>query len=229
MRCLIIDDEEISRTSLQILCEKISDLEVIGSCANAMEGMELLRKRQVDLLFLDVEMPGLTGMDLLRSYDELPYVIFITGREAYAAEAFEYKERIADFVTKPVQLPRLVKAVERARRAIGKPALTDVSNSIFVKSDKRLVRIDLNDLLYIETIGDYVLFKTTGGQYVVHATLKSIDERLCHPDFLKVHRSYIVNLSKIVDVEENSLLIKDKIIPVSRSNKPVLLRKINPI
>ncbi len=229
MRCLIIDDEEISRTSLRILCDKINDLEVIGSCESAMEGMKLLQQRQVDLLFLDIEMPGFTGMDLLRSYDELPYIIFITGRKTYAAEAFEYKERIADFVTKPVHLPRLVKAVQRARHVIGKPALTNVTNSIFVKSDKRLVRIELDDLLYIETIGDYVLFKTIDDQHVVHATLKSIDERLRHPDFLKVHRSYIVNLSKIVDVEENSLLINDKIIPVSRSNKPVLIRKINPI
>lgn len=228
MRCLIVDDEEMSRTNLQLLCEKIDDLEVVHVCHSALEVFQWLQKNLVDLLFLDIEMPGLSGIDLVKSVANLPLVIFTTSKTDYAAEAFELKDLVADYITKPVTLPRLLKAVERARKM--NSASTQIAATlsyIFIKTDKRLVRIDLEDLLYVETVGDYVLFKTKDQQHIVHSSLKGIDKKLQHPNFLKVHRSYIVNLTKIVDIEENTLVIEKKVIPISRAHKEMLLQKIN--
>lgn len=227
MRCLIVDDEEMSRTNLQLLCEKIEDLEIMGICKNALDAFQWLQKDSVDLLFLDIEMPGLTGIELVRNASELPLVIFTTSKTDYAAEAFDLKELVVDYLIKPVTLPRLLKALERVRKLSVTPPIVAGLSYIFIKTDKRLVRIDLEDLLYVETVGDYVLFKTKDQQHIVHSSLKGIDEKLQHPNFLKVHRSYIVNLTKIVDIEENTLVIEKKVIPVSRAHKGLLMQKIN--
>jgi two-component system response regulator LytT len=227
MRCLIVDDEEMSRTNLQLLCEKIEDLEIVGICKSALDAFQWLQKDSVDLLFLDIEMPGLTGIELVRNASELPLVIFTTSKTDYAVEAFDLKELVVDYITKPVTLPRLLKALERVRKLNVTPPIVTGLSYIFIKTDKRLVRIDLEDLLYVETVGDYVLFKTKDQQYIVHSSLKGIDEKLQHPNFLKVHRSYIVNLTKIVDIEENTLVIEKKVIPVSRAHKGLLMQKIN--
>lgn len=227
MRCLIVDDEEMSRKNLQLLCEKIEDLQVAGVFHNALDAFYWLQKETVDLIFLDIEMPGLSGLELVKSAPQLPMVIFTTSKTDYAAEAFDLKEIVVDYITKPVTMPRLLKALERVKKTNAASPLTVELNYIFIKTDKRLVRIDLEDLHYIETVGDYVLFKTKDQQHIVHSSLKAIDEKLRHPNFLKVHRSYIVNLTKIVDIEENTLVIEKKVIPVSRAHKSLLMQKIN--
>ncbi len=227
MRCLIVDDEEMSRKNLQLLCEKIEDLHVVNVFEDAIHAFQWLQKEAVDLLFLDIEMPGLSGLELVKNSSQLPLVIFTTSKTDYAAEAFDLKEVVVDYITKPVTLPRLLKAVERAKKAKNESPLSVELNYIFIKTDKRLVRIDLEDLYYVETVGDYVMFKTKDQQHIVHSSLKAIDEKLRHPNFLKVHRSYIVNLTKIVDIEENTLVIEKKVIPVSRAHKPLLMQKIN--
>jgi len=229
MRCLIVDDEEMSRKNLQLLCEKIEDLEVEGLCSSALEAFQRLQKEAVDLLFLDIEMPGLSGIELVKSGSKLPQVIFTSSKTDYAAEAFDLQDIVIDYIIKPVTLPRLIKALERVKKSGNsiKNANTPASNFIFIKTDKRLVRIDLEELLYVETVGDYVLFKTKDQQHIVHSSLKGIDEKLQHENFIKVHRSYIVNLTKIVDIEENTIVIDKKVIPVSRAHKSLLMQKIN--
>lgn len=229
MDCIIIDDEEMARTNLRLLCSKLKDLKVKKDFDNAMDALKFLQNQKIDLIFLDVEMPEFSGFDLVKSSVELPYIIFVTSRSDYAAEAFEFKELVVDFITKPVTLPRLVKAVERLRQiaADDTQELVKTTDYIFVKTDRRYVRIDFSDILYIETVGDYVKFKTSTGQYIVHSTLKNVDQQITHPDFLKVHRSYIVNLSKVKDIEENTLVIDRTVIPISRSQKPILLKRIS--
>ncbi len=230
MKCLIVDDDEMSRIALSKLCERFEDLEIAATCESGVKALNLLNKEAFDLLFLDVEMPELSGVELARTAAELPHVIFTTSNPEYAVEAFEIQELVVDYITKPVTFPRLLKAVERARKVLA-PKDVSVSDKgyIFVRSDGRLVRIDLEELLYVETVGDYVRFKTADAAHLVHGTLKSIDERLAHPDFLKVHRSFIVNLSKIIDIQDNSVLIDDKVIPVSRAHRNILLKKIDPL
>lgn len=228
MTSIIVDDDEMARVSLENLCEKIEDLEIVKTCENGLEAMKYLKSNSVDLVFLDIDMPDFTGMDLVKSVDDLPQIIFITGHTQYALEAFEY--HVTDFIPKPVEFPRLLKAVERAQELqtnidTGK----DLQNDIYVRVNGRYIRLDFEDILFIESLGDYVTFNTVNGKYIVHSTLKNIDEKIKSEDFLKVHRSYIVNLTKIVDIEETNLVIKDKVIPVSRAHRPVLMQKIKTI
>ncbi|MTB52186.1 LytTR family DNA-binding domain-containing protein [Lewinella sp. W8] len=231
LKGLIVDDDKLSRASLQKFCEKIDDLTIVGTCADGLEALKFLKDNDVDVLFLDVEMPGLTGVDLMQSSRNLPIIIFISSKREYAAEAFSYRELVADYIPKPATLPRLLKAMERVRKKLqpeeGMQSM--IKDYIFIRSDGRFIRINLPELLYVENVGDYVLFKTESNQYLVHATLRSIAEKLQHPNFLKVHRSYIINLAKIVDIEDNSVLIEKKIIPVSRAHRNALLEKIDPL
>ena len=228
MKCLIVDDDKLSRVSLERLCQKMDNLTVVGTCANGLEALDFLSKNDIDLLFLDVEMPELTGVELLKSSTQLPMIIFISSKKEYAVEAFEFNELVADYIPKPATLPRLLKAMERVKKKLDSNDTAGGKDYIFVRSDGRFARIKLDDLLYVENVGDYVLFKTKEEKFIVHGTLKNIAEKLQHPDFLKVHRSFIVNLSKIVDIQDNSVLIDKKIIPVSRAHRNALLDKIDP-
>lgn len=224
MTCIIVDDDEMSRVSLEMLIEKIEDLDVIEKFESGLDAMNWLKSGDIDLVFLDIEMPDLTGMDLVKSVDDLPQIIFTTGHTEYALEAFEHQ--VTDFVPKPIQLPRLLKAVERARE-LNDNVKVDDQNELFVRVDGRFVRIELLQVLYIESLGDYVTFVMEDGKkYIVHSTIKNIAQKITNDKFLKVHRSYVINLSKVVDIEETNLVIKDKVIPISRAHRPILMNKI---
>lgn len=224
MRCLIVDDDEMARKSLEMMCQKIDGLSIAGMCENGLEALNFLNREEVDLVFLDIEMPELSGIELVRITPDIPQVIFTTSLKDYALEAFEYK--VTDYLHKPIVLSRLLKAVEKAREVHGKKATAD-AQEIYVKVDGRLVRLKLDDILFIESIGDYVVFNTENNEkFIVHSTLKNIDAKISSSKFLKVHRSFIINLSKIVDIEETNLVIKDKVIPISRAHKPVLMNHI---
>jgi two-component system response regulator LytT len=230
LKSLIVDDDAMARTSLDIFCKKVEEVEVVGVCENALEARNFLKENEIDLLFLDVEMPGLTGVELVQTTDHLPDIIFISSRKEYAADAFEFQDLVVDFIPKPVSLPRLKVAIERAlEKRKEEEALSLQKDYVFVRSEGRLIRIDLNDLQYVETVGDYVAFQTSKEKFMVHSTLSNIDKKLEHSDFLKVHRSYIVNLSKIVDIADNTIVIGKKVIPVSRAFRPILLKRINPL
>jgi DNA-binding LytR/AlgR family response regulator len=251
MRCLIVDDEQMSRVHLTHLCEKIDNLEIAGVFPDAMSAYRFLAKETVDLIFLDIEMPDFSGIELVRQLHNPPAIIFITSKQDYAAKTFDFIETVVDYLLKPVSLPRLLKAIERyqrhqmplaGRKQLLRSATTpdgkkvnndgqkqDSLRYLFVKADRKLIRINLDDLLYVETVGDYSIFKTVDQQYTVHATLKSIDERLTATNFFKVHRSFIVNLDKIKDIEDNNLLIDNKIIPISRTHRPQLMERIMPL
>ena len=229
MRCLIVDDNEMSRISLQNLCSRIEDLEIVSTCEHALEAIDLLKEEDVDLLLLDIEMPDVTGLELVRSLEKIPLIIFTTSKTEYAIEAFELKEWVVDYLTKPIKLPRLIKAIEAARNMLEKEEVTPVKDYLFIRSEGKLVRIDVPELLFIETVGDYVRFKTDKASYLMHGTIKAVDAKLQHPDLMKVNRSFIVNLSQVKDIVDHSILIGDKIIPVSRAHRNLLLKKINPI
>lgn len=221
MRCLIVDDDEMARKSMEMMCAKVEGLSVAGICENGIEALNFIKKEDVDLILLDIEMPELTGMELVKSVPDLPQVIFTTSMKEYAIEAFEY--HVTDYLHKPIAFSRFLKAIERAREVHGKRLSKEIEE-IFVKSDGRYVRLELKDILFIESIGDYVVFHTEKKErLVVHSTLKNIDARINNSKFIKVHRSYIVNVSKIVDIEESTIVIKDKVIPISRAHKPILM------
>ncbi len=228
MKYIIVDDDEMARVSLASMCEKITDIELVGTYEDGLSAIECLKEHAIDLIFLDIQMPDLSGIDIVKNIENLPQIIFTTGHSEYALEAFEYQ--VTDFLVKPVEFPRLLKAVERARKLSGRATINGGKmEEIYVKVDGRFVRLDLEDVLYIESLGDYVTFRTDKEKFIVHSTLKNIDEKIRNPDFLKVHRSYIVNLSKVVDIEDTNLVIKDKIIPISRAQKPILMSRIKTI
>ena len=209
------------------MCQKIDDLEVVGSFDNGLDALKMIKSVDVDVLLLDIQMPDFSGLDLIKSLEKKPQIILTTGHAEYAVEAFEH--RVTDFLTKPVELPRLLKALDHARQNLASANGSEEMSELFIKVDGRYVRLDLEDVLYVESLGDYVTFRTSKEKYIVHSTLKNIDDKIKNSKFLKVHRSYIVNLSKVVDIEETNMVIADKVIPVSRAHKPILMNKIKTI
>lgn len=248
MRCVIVDDEGMSRVHLAHLCRRIEDLEIVDTFADAISAYQYLNAHEVDLVFLDIEMPDFSGIELVQQLQNPPAIIFTTSKENYAAETFEFIENVVDYLVKPLTFARLLVAIERYRKRVendlpSQASSPDVappaqpkaahaalpSKHLFVKTERKYVRIDLDELLYVETVGDYSIFKTAEQQYTVHATLKSIKERLNRPNFFKVHRSFIVNLDKIKDIEDSNLLIEDRVIPVSRNHRAELMDRIMPL
>lgn len=228
LKCLIVEDELMARKSLVSLCKKIEKLDLLNAFENAEEALISLQNEEVDLIFLDIEMPGMSGLDLLSQLSIIPQVIFTTGNKEYAYEAYEYD--VTDFLKKPITLPRFQKAVDKAllrQTQLIEVASESAKNEIYIKTEGRLVRIPFANILYFENVGDYVKVITSDGNHIIHGSLKSIYSRIDHPRFLKVHRSYIVNLDKIKDIEDNTLVIDKSVIPISRAHKPILLKTIN--
>ncbi|MGB1241797.1 MAG: LytR/AlgR family response regulator transcription factor [Chitinophagales bacterium] len=232
MNCLIVDDESMYRLALRKLCSKVNFINIVGECKDATEALIQLQNKKVDLIFLDINMPNMTGIEFVRTIRQLPQIIFSTANKECAIEAFEYN--ITDYLIKPVSYPRFLKAVDRAK-AIQNNIVSSISNYspeveldiLFLKEDGRLTKLNMIDILWIESVGDYAKFITLKQTHTVHSTLKKIEERLPSKKFHKIHRKYIINLNKIVDIEDHSVLIKDRLLPISRRNKPSLMEKLN--
>ena len=226
MKCIIVDDDELSCLNLKRLCKKVDDLEVVAICNDGFEAINILKSKKVDFIFLDIIMPELSGMDMVKSIPNLPPVIFTTGRDDMAVEAFE--NEIIDYLVKPIELPRFLKSYNRVRNYISNKNSESEKTEIYVRSGGKLVRIGFSDVLLIETLDDYVVFKMeNGNSHVVHSTLKNMAVKLEGTTFLKIHRSYIVNISKIDSIEEGFVKITDSLIPISRLHKQELLDKVN--
>ncbi|MCW5518597.1 response regulator transcription factor [Aureitalea sp. L0-47] len=236
MKCIIIDDEAAARAILEHLCEQVPDLEILESFPNAIEGIKFLNKNDVDLIFLDIHMPDFTGFDFIDTINNPPKVVLTTSDKNYAVDAFEY-DCIVDYMVKPLTLPRFLKAVQKAEAALrlnitgqsskAEDASSSQEKELYVNIDRRLIKIDFEKIYLIEAKGDYIFIKTEDSNYTVHSTLKKIQEKLPDSLFLKVHRSYIINFKKIIDIEDNSVLIAKDVIPISRSNRPELMRRLN--
>lgn len=228
MKTIIVDDELMARTSLEMFCSKEAQVHLDGVFENAQSALAHIQSSEVDLLFLDIEMPEMNGLELLDVLPYLPQVIFTTGNKSYAYEALEYE--VTDFLTKPITSTRFVKSVQKAIKRYEQSnaiAQSSLANEIFIRSDGKIIRVDYKDILYFEYIGDYVKVVTADGHHIFHSTIKSLNEKLTDPRFIKVHRSYIVNIGKIVDIADNNLVIDRKVIPISRAYKPILLKSIN--
>ena len=235
MKCLIIDDEETSQLILSQHCSGIKDLELVEIFSNAMEAIKYLNKNEVDLIFLDIHMDGFSGFDLIQTLKTPPRVILTTSDRTLALDAFEYS-CIADYVVKPIDFERFKKAVEKAKNfSLKKPSLVTEQKSIEVNSkkefyiniDRTLIKIETATVKIIEAQGDYILIQTNGKTHKVRSTIKKILQKLPPDTFFHVHRSYVINLSKIIDIQDNSILIDRDVIPISRSKRPELMRLLN--
>ncbi|MGD1844551.1 MAG: LytR/AlgR family response regulator transcription factor [Salibacteraceae bacterium] len=227
LKTLIADDELLARKLIGQFSERCGKLDVIGSFANGIEVRELLKEEQVDLIFLDIEMPGLSGIDLLRSTPVLPQVILTTHHKEYALEAFEYD--ITDYLVKPIHYSRFLKAVEKAERLHDlnlESAKKEVQKEFFVKVDSRLLKIDGKGILFIEAYGDYVKIHLHDKKLLAHTTMTSFEQTLPQTEFVRVHRRYIVRLDQINELRKTSIMVNDKEIPVSKSYRQNLLDKL---
>ncbi len=228
MKCLIVDDDDFAREVIRVFVERTQGLEILAECNNAISALQILQSNEVDILLLDVEMPEMTGLDLVKSLSVLPQVILITSKEDYAVDAFEYS--LTDYLVKPITYARFLKAIQKAQKEIEnfQPVMSQRDKeSIFVKADNKLNRINLFDIYFIEALSDYVIINTEKKRYIVHATMKSLEEKLPTRIFARVHRSFIVNLTKVETIEDLSVVMPQKTIPIGNSYKTSFLSKLN--
>jgi two-component system, LytTR family, response regulator len=229
MNCLIIDDNKMARTAMKHLASQVEALTVAGECSNGLEAYNLMNSQPVDLLLLDIEMPGMTGIELTRNLvDKKPIIIFTTSKRDYAVDAFELK--VADYIVKPVTLPRFLQAMEKAMEIYNSNKV-DVSieetEFIFVRDSGILKRLLIDEIYFMEAMGDYVKVFTQQKFHAIHTTLKNVEEKLPPNKFLRVHRSYIVALKKIEKIEEGVIVINSKTIPVADAYRSTLNKRLN--
>jgi DNA-binding LytR/AlgR family response regulator len=229
MNCLIIDDNKIARTTIKQLAKQVNDLEVLGECSDAMEAYNLIQEQPIQLLLLDIEMPGMTGLELIRNLGaKKPIIIFTTSKKEYAAEAFELN--VADYIVKPVTPGRFIQAIDKAREILDsnkEEVKLSEDEFIFIRDANIVRRLKLEDILYAEAMGDYVRLYTAQKFYAIHSTLKAVEERLPAGKFLRVHRSYIVAINKIETIQEGALIINGKPIPVADAYRSALNKRLN--
>ncbi len=234
MKCIIIDDESTARTIIEKLCSIDTNISVLEDFSNGIQAIKFLNQNKVDLIFLDIHMPDFNGFDFIQTIKNPPKIILTTSDTNFAIQAFEY-DCIVDYLVKPISLERFQKSIQKARSKQNK-IVSDTSfenietssgNDLYVNIDRRLIKIDIPSIYLVEAKGDYIFLKTESKNYTVHSTLKKIEEKLPDDIFLKVHRSFVINVKKIIDIEDNSVLIKKDVIPVSRSNKPELMKRLN--
>lgn len=223
--CIIVEDLQVAADYLARCCEKSGQVRVQGHFTNVAEALTYLNEHAIDLLFLDVEMPGATGFDLLDQLAYHPKVILTTSKSEYAYNAFEYK--VIDFLKKPFTYQRFLEALDKLT-SLAEPAQPQLpTDHLFIKSDGKLVRLNNDDILFIESMGDYVRFVTADKKFVTHNTIKNLEEKIDRQVFMKVHRSYIININKIDDIRENDLYIKGNEIPISKAHKGEILKRLN--
>ncbi|MEP6737988.1 MAG: LytTR family DNA-binding domain-containing protein [Chryseolinea sp.] len=227
--CVIVEDDPVAQKVLEVLVQKTSFLLLTKTFDDPVQASMFLKDEKVELLFLDVEMPGMNGLQLLNLLDYKPYVIIVSAKEEYALKAFEFS--VYDYLLKPLDdYPRFLKAVMKVKEVYdAKPAKGKAQKAgpLFVKVDSLFHNLDLNAILWIEAYGDYIKINTDQKMLMVLSTLKSIDSKLPEDRFVRVHRSYIVNVKRIDNIDLNNLQIKDKIIPISANYREGLFARIN--
>ena len=222
--CLLIDDEPLSRDVLRKYIQEVSDLEVVAECSDAIEATHQLNQKQVDILFLDINMPGLSGISFARSLTVSPLIIFTTAYPEYAVEGFELEA--TDYLVKPYSFERFLKAVNRALERLRENHMTgDPGGKILVKSDKKLYALPFAEIHYIEGQGDYIRIHTSQLKLMVHDTLKNFLESLPATDFMRIHKSYVVQLKHIEFLEGNQVRVKGQHLPVSPAQRDELLAR----
>jgi two-component system, LytTR family, response regulator len=226
MNCLIVDDNKLARTAMKQLASHVDQLHVIGECASAIEAYNLLQKEKTDLLLLDIEMPGMSGIELTRNLGKkAPIIIFTTVKTDYAVEAFELN--VADYLIKPVSPARFIQAIEKAKELFNSPIELSENEFVFIRDNGILKRIRIDEILYLEAMGDYVKLHTAQKYYAIHTTLKAVEEKLPAAKFMRVHRSYIVGLDKIESIEDGTIIILKHSVPVADAYRSALNNRLN--
>ena len=229
MNALIVDDNKIARTTMKQLASLVKDIVLAGECANAMDAYNLLQEEPVDLILLDIEMPGMTGLELTKNLgNKRPVIIFTTSKKEYAAEAFELN--VADYIVKPVTPARFIQAVDKARDILNSNKEEVKFNDeefVFIRDSNIVRRLKLDDILFAEAMGDYVKLHTPQKFFAIHTTLKAVEDKLPASRFFRVHRSYIVAVNKIDTIQDGALIINSKSLPVADAYRAALNKRMD--
>lgn len=229
VKCLIVDDEELAIKVLEKFINTFPMLELIGTCDNALETITFLHNTEVDLLFLDINMPELSGLDMLKTLSNPPKVILTTAYSEYALESYEYG--IVDYLLKPIKLERFVKAVNKVVEIMQvKSTKTDeektVNKTLFVKVDNTSYQLNYADILYVEAYGNYLKIHTANKTYITRETMQNVENEMAGSVFVRAHKSFIVNVSSIEKITGNVIYLSGKEIPIGTSYKNELLKHI---
>ena len=232
IKCIIVDDEAIARKGLEKYIRQIDFLELKGICKNAIQANALVNEKKIDLLFLDIEMPMISGLDFLKSLKDAPKVIFTTAYSEYALDSFEFD--VVDYLVKPVSFERFLQAANKAHRLISEktpveekgPAPKKEDGFIFIKTDKQLVKIIFKDILFVESMQNYIRIFMGSESHLTLVPLKRIIELLPADDFLQVHKSFLVSKNKVEAIVGNQLIISEHKIPIGRSVREEVLSSL---
>lgn len=229
IKCIITDDEPVAREGLQSYVEKVDFLALTGVCEDAIQLNTFLKTEQPDLLFLDIEMPYLSGLDLLAILSNPPKVIITSAYEQYALKGYELD--VTDYLLKPISFERFLKAVNKVHDLLLKETAPAAEEFLFVKSDKQMKKVFLKDILFIEGLENYICIYTASDKILVHSTMKNIYNSLPESDFIQTHRSFIVNIHHVSLIEGNILNIAGHEIPVARNYRETVFARIikNPL
>lgn len=230
--CLIVDDEQLARKLLEGFVDKVPGLVLKGMCKNPLEAMEILQNEHIDILLLDIQMPELTGVEFLKTLTDKPTTIFTTAYSEYAIEGYQLD--VIDYLVKPFSLERFLQAINKAIGHIDLKRKATVSGDgksgqkefLLLHADHKIYKVRLEDIQYIEGLKEYVSYFTKEKRIIVLQSLKSIEESLPKDQFIRIHRSYIVPIDKIKTLDGNQVQIGDKLIPIGRSYKEEVLKKV---
>lgn len=231
MNCIVIDDDKLSRRIIEEFINKTESLTLCGSFSAALDGINYLKLQEnVDLIFLDIEMPEMSGIDFMDALKNLPQIIIISSKGKYALDAFEYD--VTDYLLKPIAYARFYKAIDKAMNRKQRSNLNSNSKEeIFIKKNSSLVRLKYDDILWVEALENYVIFNTFNEKFTIHFTMKAVEIKLPTNKFIRVHRSFIVNTSSISEIDDNTIIIKttdgNKSIPIGKSYRDKLMNDLN--
>ncbi|MDO5980978.1 LytR/AlgR family response regulator transcription factor [Flavivirga spongiicola] len=225
--CLIIDDELIAREVIETHLKKMPNIKIIASCSNAIEAFGYIRNNNIDLVFLDINMPEISGISFAKSINKNIKIIFTTAYRDYAVEGFELQA--VDYLLKPVSFNRLLKAINTYFEIYSEPKNNALENSnsndfMFVRSDRRMIKIDFNAIIYIESYSDYIKIHLTNKTIVTRETISAIEAKLPVKKFIRIHRSYIISINNIASFTNEEIIINKKSLPISRSYKKEVLQ-----
>jgi DNA-binding LytR/AlgR family response regulator len=225
MNCIIVDDEDMARTVLSRMVEKVPFLTLVKCCSSASQALQIMASEQIDLIFLDMEMPEMNGLEFLGLMKEGDaQVIVVTAKNKYATSALEFE--VSDFLEKPFTEARFLKSISRVKKRYN-ALKKEEDRDLFVKVKSRLVKVNTEQILYIEAVGNHVSIYTTTDRFIVLSTLKAIESTFPENKFMRIHNSFIIRVDKISAVEENRVVLDKKTVPVSRTHWKGLLNRLN--
>ncbi|MCE1188137.1 MAG: response regulator transcription factor [Ignavibacteria bacterium] len=232
--CLLVDDEPLALEIIASYLEKLPDMDVVATCKDASSAFSTLRTRHIDLLFLDIHMPGLDGISLLKSLHTPPAVIFTTAYREYAIESYELQA--VDYLMKPISFERFLKAIDRYYSlhqgqnhggAFSQPNLTPAGESIFIRTERKMVKVLLNEIIYIESLKDYIIIHLAAKKLITKTAIGQIKIMLPEEKFLRIHRSYIISVNKITAYNSTDIELGNTELPIGRLYKNAVLRQLS--